>query len=211
VDPKFRESITHIPHRICGRRLRPLCAAYIAALEGARSPLFSADPEQSITPEDLLYALEVCVSPVDPLTLQPRGVLQPRWHLLDTWRVVAWRFRPASFQRALEQWFAYYRDYVNLPQMMEPIGPAESAATYHAGGGLTGPPQLARVCSVLKQYPGAITEHRAWTMPYGLLVWVDEQGRELDGGGRKFWDTEKDAALDAALEKAEEAGAKLKR
>lgn len=203
-DRNFTEALLHVEHRICGRRLRPYCIAYAAALQGMRSPLVSDDPQAQITPADLLYALEVCSSPVDPATLCPRAVLRPRFRWLDHCRLVLWRFHPAGYVRALEKWLAYYRDYYSPPQLMERVS---EGAKCHQGGHLTGPTELANITGLLTKFPG-LSEHRAWTMPYGLAVWMLAQAGEIEGGP-SFWNAEREAELDAALDEAERKGAEL--
>lgn len=171
----------------------------------------SEDPNTPITPEDFLYVLEVCSSEVSAATLNPRGILHARRGLLDALRCCLWRLQPESFSRKVAQWVRYQRDYVSPPQQMEAVEPDGETVSESSAGELTGPYYLARVCSVLKQYPGAITEHRAWTMPLGLLIWMDEQGKELEGAGRPFWNAAEEDAIDRALEEAEAHGQQLLR
>ncbi|MDQ8206224.1 hypothetical protein QEH52_01790 [Coraliomargarita sp. SDUM461003] len=206
-DSAFTEAVFRAHHRVCGRRLRPFCAAYAAALEGVGSPLMSLAEGAIITPEDLLYALEICSSVVARDTMMPAAVMAPHSRWLDLYRRVVWRFRPARFRAALEQWLRYYEDDVSMPQLMERCDSDEAGDHSRAGGGTTGPLQLARVCSLLKQYP-SISEYRAWTMPYGYAAWLDAQGRELDGGSQ-FWSAERDAEVEAQLAAAEAKGREL--
>lgn len=188
--------------------MRPFCAAYYAALEAVGSPLVDSAPGgATITAADLIYALEVCSSPVDRATLNPAGTARPRTRLSDYLRLIHYHCRAAAFERLVSAWRAYYTDYVSLPVQMDTMRTDEGGGAYRTGGGITGPMILARVCSVIKQY--SLSEYRAWTMPYGLLIWMDEQGRELEGGGRPFWNEEHEAALDAALAQAEQRGAEL--
>ena len=199
MDRRFAESLLHVRHRIAGRTLLPYCAAYEAALLAVESPLVSGG--EGVGPADVVYAIAICSSPVDTVTMAPVGMLRPRVGWRGAWELHRCLRSEAAFSRLCKRWADYYADHCAFPELMQAASGSRMAEP------LSGPRPLARVCSLLKNFPG-IGEHRAWTMPYGLLCWMDAQARELEGGAH-FWDAEKDARMDARLREAEEEGLRL--
>lgn len=165
LDPKFLEAWTHRSggHTVLGRKLHPLCALDLLALEAVNSPFLHDGAQCEVG--DLILAVWILSNAHDPdlqvgnLELTAEG---QAWvdGLID-------RLELARDCAAVQ---AHMRDYFSAPEMMRDI-------TSGSLNALGAPWMLGIVVTVCGKMHIPLAQ--AWTMPIGNLLWyrctIEEQ------------------------------------
>lgn len=150
MSDEISAGILNLPHRILGRKMQPYSAAHAFALESGGWEL---DGIASV-----LGFLRVCAAPVGPDCI-PRGFPRILPTMGDVLRA-AWLMLPGKLDKTLAKIEAYLEDYNRAPSLIWPI--AKDSTPVNFGGS----PIMAEVVLGVKS---GLTEHRAWSMPFGWL------------------------------------------
>jgi hypothetical protein len=162
-------------HRVCGLKLRPLCAWQVVALEIAESPLLGLlrgggeGRRQSVTLGDLRLAAIICSMNFRDISFGPltRRLMRER----RGWRKWRWKLQAMFYTPAKEgkKFAEYVADYF-----------AAFDPWQHAEGAPVGAPwTLARVMSYARSSGNGSRE--AWLMPLGRLLCESQALAELEG------------------------------
>lgn len=181
MDSRFAESLFNTGHRIFGYRLQPLSAAHLVALEELVPALMNGD---AFLPEELLLTVKLCSSSVS----LRKGVYLPDWRSslrLSWWdKMKLFQMRATkAFRRASQAYAAYWADYMSMPVL--------GGTLEGFGQMITAPQILARVTKVIP----LVGEARAWSMPFGMLVWISDTHDELQGAPIRFEPDDQQASV----------------
>lgn len=196
MDSRFAECLFNAEHRVLGYQLQPLSAAHLVTLEELVPVLMEGG---TFLPEELLLAVKICASPVELI----QGVYLPGWRsaLRLTWRDKMRLFKMRvrkTFEHASQAYAAYWSDYMSMPVL--------GGTLEGFGQLLTAPQILARVTKVIP----LVGEQRAWSMPFGVLVWMSDTHDELQGAPIRFEpDEEQASVIDSELAEVDRLGAEF--
>lgn len=167
LDPLFSEAWCHAAggHTVLGRRLHPLCALDLLALEAVNSPFLVDNESVKVEVADLLLAIWILSND------HPKDCTIANLELNDDGQ--KWMKAIAGtidMERDCPVIVSHFKDYWSLPEMMRTI--AENPLTP------TGSPwMLSRVIMVCRTLHVPLYE--AWTMGIGQLIWyccsIEEQ------------------------------------
>lgn len=186
MDAQFLENLCNVDRTVCGYALKPFSAAHLAALQIAESPLAETTEETKVTPGQLLLAAKICSRAI----VMEHGAWLPRGldRIRSNWRDRLWEIRllrsqvrrkinrESRFEIELRKWFGYRADYFAQPNLMQK---EEGLGNY-----LSADPLGARVILGLRL---GLSEERAWSMPYGLLLYYTLILGEIKGAEYRFF------------------------
>jgi len=186
MDDRFFEAWITRSWKVCGTKLNPLCLGHVVNLEAIGSPLTPyrpVDPDQPITPADLLLAVRICSEAFPhPARLKPRL------------RDVAWRIAmersPRLFRMHAMLFAAYRNDHCSSPEFW--------VDQESAGRAISAPIALSKAAFLLSN--SNLPEERIWSMPLGRVDYVIAAIEERKTGAVRFFYEEEAAAIAPPME-----------
>jgi hypothetical protein len=153
--------VLNISHRILGRKLQPYSAAHAFALEAGG---WEADSIASV-----LGFLRICAAPIGPDCV-PRGFPDIPATFGDVLRA-AWLLLPGKMDATLAAIEDYLKDYNTAPALIWPTS-KDSTPIKFGGSSI--------MAEVVLGVKSGLSEHRAWSMPFGWLRTWTAHVEELD-------------------------------
>jgi len=169
----FLEAFLHVPHTLCGRKLKPFCLAHLLVLDHLESPFIAGGSPKL---QDVLIAANVCsAGSFDAIQIN-----LGKWGLFDSFY---------SLTKELPKFEAYYKDFALLPDFISKQG--------MAGSGVDGLPWS--ICLVMRALQNSsYTMEQLMFLPLAQLVWIT-LGVNFIESGETIVETDKDKALLAQL------------
>lgn len=149
MDDRLTEAFWHVPHRVCGRTLRPLTLRHCFVLSTADNPLITGG--RVATTADLLQAVEICYRP-SGFFLDGR---RPNWFARQ------YTALGSVFARGgIPEFVAYLEDYCTGPSVWRPQNAKGAKAHWVIS-------TVAGLCYWLR-----MPLEQAWEMSPGAASWL---------------------------------------
>jgi hypothetical protein len=189
VDGRFLEAFFNEPyHRVCGRRLRPLCLYHSLFLIVDDNPLHACKEGDAVTWTDLITASLVCSAPDASLRHRqflPRGFVG-RMMAMVWMSTVRHRFKLAM---ELAKFEAYLKDYSARPKFWTDVD---------GEPGTVKAPWILSILTFLEDHTNS-SEHEILSMPIGWALWKSASLAEQLGMNRSEIVSEDEENAIAAL------------
>jgi len=156
--------------RVCGKWLKRYTLWHHLLLKAFQSPFLSEDPDERITPADVLVAVSICKT---GWPHRPRFRATPRSLLWEGFLLFPSTFRKSA--EALHSWVSFHSE-----------GPSFWRDTSKTGGGLTAPEIYSLVYGLTSK--AGLSELDAWSKSPGQAEAILATVAEMEGAEIHFCD-----------------------